>query len=120
MASFWRQRVSRYAEEGRLLNAPPRNDSTASTRKTTKRIFATAMNELETTPKPKKAAIKAMMKNAIANCNMAKFSLKKCWAQLAKCQEAFVLLDRVHRCDVDGRPEGRGSSFPPRLSTLFS
>ena len=58
-------------------------------RQTTKRIFAPAMKELETTPKPKRAAMRAMTSNATANCNMVKFSLKKCWAQLAKRQQAL-------------------------------
>jgi hypothetical protein len=45
-------------------------DTTAKTRKTTNRIFATPTNELAIPANPKMAAAKATTKQITANCNM--------------------------------------------------
>jgi hypothetical protein len=45
-------------------------DKTASTRKTTNKIFAIPTKDPAIPPNPKMAAINAMIKQVIANCNM--------------------------------------------------
>src|SRR5690349_6977213 len=73
----WDQLPShRYPLNVAVLNPPPKNDSTARTRKTTKRIFATPTKEPAIPPKPNKAAIKAMIRQVMASCNMAKLPSK--------------------------------------------
>src|SRR5208282_848914 len=66
-----------YAQRPPPLNPPPTNESTAKMRNTTKRIFATPTKEPAIPPKPSTAAIKAMMRQVIANCNMVKLSENK-------------------------------------------
>ena len=60
-----------------LLREPPTNESTAITRKTKNSILATPTKEPAIPPKPSNAAINAIMRHVMANCNMTNLSSKK-------------------------------------------
>jgi hypothetical protein len=52
-------------------------DTIASIKKTTNKIFAIPTNDPAIPPNPKTAAIKAITKQAMANCNMIYFLFEK-------------------------------------------
>ena len=68
--------VFRYPRKLLALNPPPKNDNTARIRNTTKRIFATPTKEPAIPPKPNRAAIKAIIRQVMASCNMAELPSK--------------------------------------------
>jgi len=63
MGLYWRHAASRRAVSRLSWSHPPRKDSAASARRTTKRIFAKSPAPLETVLKPYRAAIRAATRN---------------------------------------------------------
>ena len=61
---------SPHSQKCRLRSPCPKKDSTARMMKTTKSILAPSQERAATPPKPRKAAISAMTRNAIASRNM--------------------------------------------------
>src|SRR5262249_46627270 len=70
------RRPGRPRQTGGLRKAAPTTASTASTRNTKKKIFATSKLKSATSPNPKNAATRAMMKNSSAALSIGSSNLR--------------------------------------------